>query len=45
MKKQLLFCYLTLLKLILTDEYHQGYNKNEDKIIDVELRIKQLKSK
>ena len=43
LRKQLFHCYFKLLMLHLTNEQVFGYDKNEDKIFDVKLEIKEIK--
>lgn len=45
MIKELIVCYLKRLKYTLTDEYFLEYNKNEDKIEEIESKIRQLRRK
>lgn len=43
LRKQLFHCYLKRLMLHLTNEQVFGYVKNEDKLFDVKLEIKEIK--
>lgn len=43
LRKQLFRCYFNLLILHLTNEQVFGYVKNEDKIFDAKLEIKEIK--
>lgn len=43
LKRKLFHCYFKLLILHLTNEQVFGYVKNEDKIFDAKLEIKEIK--
>ena len=45
LKRKLVRCYLKRLMLHLTNEQVFGYVKNEDKLFDVKLEIKEIKRK